>query len=124
MKRLTATATIFSIAALASGSALAGGANPYDKIGTDNPAFEDSGMGSIQNSHNTALRFGSGGRVAIPGEGGSHANANAAVSEYDTGGSGGLVAPPGRTPDVDPALGGDDGGAMDGGDDEGGEMDD
>ncbi len=73
------------------------GANPANTIQKhDNPTFEDSGHNSIQNSHNTQLRFGYDGRVAIPGNGAGNANENSAVSPYTAGGSGGIVAPPGR----------------------------
>lgn len=72
----------------------AAGTNPYDVI--SNPAFQPSGRGSIENVHNPALRFGSGGRLAIPGEGGQHASDNSVVAPYNVGGSQSIVAPAGR----------------------------
>jgi hypothetical protein len=56
-------------------------------------AFEPSPYGSVQNKNNTALRFGPGGRIAIPGQAGDHASDNSAVSDYSTGGSGAIVNP-------------------------------
>jgi hypothetical protein len=72
-------------------------AGPYNAITSNgsNPAFEQSGLGSIQNKNNTELRFGKGGRIAIPGEAGDHANSNSAVAPYSAGGSGGIVDPQG-----------------------------
>lgn len=71
-------------------------ANPYYMITADNPAFEDSGLGSIQNVHNNQLRFGEGGRVAIPGEAGLHADSNSVVEGYNVRGSVSIIAPAGR----------------------------
>ncbi len=71
---------------------------PYEGV-SGAAAFESSPYGSMQNGNNTALRFGPGGRIAIPGQAGDHANESAAVSDYSTGGSGGIVSPPAATCD-------------------------
>lgn len=70
---------------------------PYEAITStgNNGAFEPSPYGSVQNANNTALRFGPGGRIAIPGEGGQHANDMSAVALYSTGGSQSIVDPQG-----------------------------
>ena len=71
-------------------------ASPYEAISSqNNPAFEKSGRNSIQNANNTELRFGKGGRIAIPGNGAGNASENSAVSPYSVGGSGGIVNPRG-----------------------------
>lgn len=85
-----------SVAALLLVATTASAAGPVDAIPTDsNPAFEDSGHGSIENVHNPALRFGYGGGIAILGDGGDHADENAVVSDYDKHGSSSLVRPVG-----------------------------
>jgi hypothetical protein len=66
---------------------------PYEGV-SGAAAFENSPYGSVQNSNNTQLRFGPGGRIAIPGQAGDHANGSSAVAPYSTGGSGGIVNPP------------------------------
>lgn len=67
--------------------------NPYTVL-NKSPAFVNSGINSLQNMYNPQLRFGAGGRIAIPGNGAGNANPNSAVSPYGVGGSGGIVAPP------------------------------
>lgn len=57
--------------------------NPYEAITADNPAFDFSGLGSIENIHNPDLRFGQGGAIAIPGQGGFHANPRSAFDLPD-----------------------------------------
>ena len=72
-------------------------AGPYDAITStgNNAAFEPSPYNSIQNEYNTALRFGPGGRIAIPGAGGQYSNDNSVVAPYTTGGSQSIVNPQG-----------------------------
>ncbi len=77
-----------------SGGAVLAATKPYNAIPDRNPAFQDSGRGSIENVHNKALRFGKGGRIAIPGNIPDDINDNSAVSPYSGKGSGGIVAPP------------------------------
>lgn len=67
--------------------------NPFEAITADNPVFEDSELGSIQLIHNTDLRFGQGGAIAIPGEGGFNADDNSA---FDLPGRPDLVRPLGH----------------------------
>ena len=68
---------------------------PYNAIPDQNPAFVDSGHGSIENMNNTELRFGSGGRIAIPGEGGQYSSDSSVVAPYGTLGSPSIVDPMG-----------------------------
>ncbi len=69
-------------------------ASPYEAISeSNNPVFVDSGMGSLENSNHPQLRFGSGGRIAILGQGGQHADENSAVAPYSTKGSNSIVDP-------------------------------
>jgi hypothetical protein len=89
-KYVAAAAAVVALAIPATASAK--NCTPVNAIG-ENPAFQDSGMGSIENANNTELRFGYGGRIAIPGEAGDHANESSAVSPYSAGGSGGIVDP-------------------------------
>jgi hypothetical protein len=93
-----AAASALAAALIVPAGASANNTTAVNAIG-ENPAFVASGCGSIENVHNTALRFGDGGRIAIPGEGGNHANEISAVEEYNvacSGGEkcGGIVNPP------------------------------
>lgn len=69
---------------------------PFYAIPEDtSPAWEQSGRGSIQNVNNNALRFGKGGRIAIPGEGGQHSDENSVVEPWSGSGSQSIVDPQG-----------------------------
>jgi hypothetical protein len=83
MKKLIAS--IFVLAAM----------GPFYAIPESNPAFVPSGRGSQMNMYNEALRFGQGGRIAIPGEGGQHSSENSSVAPYSTEGSQSIVDPQG-----------------------------
>jgi hypothetical protein len=75
------------------------GQNPFNVIsGSNNPAFTDSGFGSIMNVNNNLIRFGADGKVAIPGVAGGYANENSVVGPWSTLGSTTIIAPRGRPP--------------------------
>lgn len=89
----TANANPLALSAPQLDQVSAGGTNAYNGV-SNSPAFEPSPYGSLQNANNTELRFGPGGGIAIPGQIPDSVSANAAVSPYTTGGSGGIVRPP------------------------------
>lgn len=83
--------------------------NPYYAITGDSSAgasttstqqgvFKPSGLNSIYNSNNPALRFGRGGAIAVPGKAGLHANKDSAVKGYKVNGLGSstIIRPPGH----------------------------
>lgn len=58
------------------------------------PVFKPTGWGSVGHSSVPALRFGSGGAIAIPGNAGNNANANSAFTGYSNGTA--IIRPPGH----------------------------
>ncbi|PQO22052.1 hypothetical protein C2I36_15000 [Rhodobacteraceae bacterium WD3A24] len=94
MTKLSTFTVVGAAALMMGGAAFADGANPYDQIGDDNPAFSETDNNSIENDNNPGLRFGSGGGVVVPGNAGENANDNSVVDEHSTGET--IVRPRGR----------------------------
>lgn len=59
--------------------------------GGNHPVFQPTGWGSVGHTSVSALRFGSGGAIAIPGNAGSHTNGKPFEAHKST-----IIRPPGH----------------------------